>query len=120
MGVSVEGIREVTKQLEEFANQVTKQLPQIVEKSVSPLKDSAKEKAPVITGALRDSIVIDVEVTPEGVTVEVGPTVDYGDDVEFGGLRRPAKPYLRSAADETENLVVDSLVDALDKVLKDL
>ena len=87
---------------------------------MSIVESSAKEKAPVKTGALRDSIISDVEQTAAEVTVEVGPTVDYADDVEFGGVRRAAKPFLRSAIDETEETVIEALVNELNGVLENL
>ena len=120
MGVTIEGDKEVIQQLTSAAETLVKALPGAMLRSVSIVEDTAKDRAPVRTGALRDSIISDGEGTSTEVTVEVGPTVDYADDVEFGGLRRAANPYLRSAADETEDQVIDALVAELNKVMENL
>ena len=116
MGVTIEGDKELQTQLRNFIEVVVVELPSIAEDSVKVVQQSAKEKAPVVTGALRDSITLDSEKSQFEVVIEVGPTVDYADDVEFGGMRRAAKPFLRSAIDETEDSVLDKLVTELDKL----
>lgn len=55
------------------------------------ITEAAKAQAPVETGELRDSIVI------EGTDVHV--TAPYAGFVEFGTINVPAQPYLRPAAD---------------------
>ena len=120
MGVQILGDKETQRQLREVAEQILKDLPDALLESASPIKNAAKEKAPVITGALRDSIIAEVETTPTEVIVEIGAVVDYADDVEFGGLRRTAQPFLRNATDENEAAVLDTLVNALNKVIDDI
>ena len=120
MELEVTGIKEVREQLRDMVEQVTKALPEAMLESVSIIEASAKEKAPVRTGALRDSIISDVEETTTEVSVEVGPTIDYADDVEFGGVRRAAKPYLRPSIDELEDTVLEVLASELDKVVEEI
>lgn len=87
----------------------------------------AKIKVPVDTGALRASIYTSlssgdrsddamadatarrpgVELAPLPVprdnhTAYVGPSVEYGDEIEFGAANRAAQPYLVPAVRETE------------------
>ena len=122
MGISIQGDHELKRLLRDIAeNIVPMALPEISLRSVSLIEASAKQKAPVRTGALRDSIITEViESSRSSVTLEVGPTVDYADDVEFGGIRRAAQPYLRPAVDENEEAVVEALVDELNQLLEDL
>ena len=120
MGVTIEGDKEVIQQLTSAAETLVKALPGAMLRSVSIVEDTAKARAPVQTGALRDSITSDAEGTATHVTVEIGPRVDYADDVEFGGLRRAANPFMRSAGDETEDQVIDALVAELNRALGDL
>ena len=122
MGISIEGDKELKRLLTDIAEKIVPNaLPEIALRSVSLIETSAKERAPVQTGALRDSIITEViESSRYSVTLEVGPTVDYADDVEFGGIRRAAQPYLRPAADENEEAVVEALVDELNQLLEDL
>ena len=55
----------------------------------------ARSRAPVDTGALRDSI----DVQPGKVTV----SVPYAAFVEYGTSDTPAQPFLRPAADTVED-----------------
>jgi HK97 gp10 family phage protein len=70
----------------------------------------AKVAAPVDTGALRNSIMLD-EVTPERAIL--GPHVDYAEHVEFGTSRMAAQPYLRPAIDEHEAEILDAIEAAV-------
>lgn len=70
----------------------------------------AKVAAPVDTGALRNSIMLD-EVTPERAII--GPHVEYAEHVEFGTSRMAAQPYLRPALDEHEREIVGAIEDAV-------
>lgn len=73
----------------------------------------AKMKAPVDTGALRNSIYTDTRNTsniptekdydlPRGsrTKIYVGPTMEYAIYVEFGTSRQSAQPYLIPAVEE--------------------
>lgn len=70
----------------------------------------AKLAAPVDTGTLRNSIMLD-EVTPERAIL--GPHVDYAEHVEFGTSRMAAQPYLRPAVDEHEREIVGAIEAAV-------
>lgn len=70
----------------------------------------AKVLAPVDTGALRNSIMVD-EVTPDRAII--GPHVEYAEHVEFGTTRMAAQPYLRPALDEHEHEIVAAIEDAV-------
>lgn len=119
MKLKVSGDKEVLKALRRIIADVDKALPAIALKSVEPMVDSARAKAPVQTGKLRDSISADIsERTSMSVTIEVGPSAEYADDVEFGGLHRAAKPFLRPAADETEAVVVEGVVRELNLLVE--
>lgn len=60
---------------------------------------SAKRRAPVRTGALRDSITrTGVEGTGSRATVVVFTDRDYAKFVEFGGALKESRPYIRPGA----------------------
>lgn len=56
----------------------------------------AQVKAPVDTGALKNSISADID----GLAFEVGPTVEHGLYQELGTSEMPPQPYLGPAFDE--------------------
>jgi HK97 gp10 family phage protein len=113
-------------------NRILRNLGGNVEQAVSEVADDivnmAKDKAPVLTGALRASIHKRTNKTnpysqvasevksrrPEAQTTPlpvpehkgvayVGPVVHYAAVVEMGSTRRPAKPYLTPAVREVTN-----------------
>lgn len=66
----------------------------------------AKSKAPVDTGALRNSIGMESLGLAK---VEVGPTVHYAPYQEYGTSRMPAQPYMHPAVNEVEPVLAKAL-----------
>lgn len=90
----------------------------------------AQQLAPVDTGALKNSIGVDVE----GLSFEAGPTVSYGDFVEQGTAPHlipnafgwgitvhhpgtPAEPYLAPAFDSVESIALAAFARLGESVL---
>jgi HK97 gp10 family phage protein len=88
--------------------------------SCALLQQAAKDKCPVDTGALRDSIGVTITQTGKTVVGSVAPTMDYASYVEYGTGRRGspapyphvetwpgqvAQPYMRPAFDESQDAV---------------
>lgn len=79
---------------------------------------SARSKAPVLTGALKNSIRVfeDQDVRRAGGaerTAYAGTRVFYAKFVEFGTVHVPARSFLRAASDESAQQAVDKLADNL-------
>ncbi len=68
-------------------------------KALGDIGAGAKNRAPVDTGTLRNSITSEVQRRGNTIRGEVGPTVNYGGFVEQGTSRMSAQPYLRPATD---------------------
>lgn len=66
----------------------------------------AKEKAPVRTGRLRESI--RSTVMSSQLTIEAA--VYYAVFIEYGQKGRPAKPFLGPAVDESQNKIKDIIL----------
>jgi len=64
---------------------------EIIKKILLAAELKAKEKVPVRTGALRDSISVDEE------TLTLGASAVYAAAVEYGTAKQPAQPYLTPA-----------------------
>lgn len=52
----------------------------------------AQVVVPVDTGNLKNSIGVDID--PDGLGFDAGPTADYGAHVEFGTVKMAAQPYM--------------------------
>jgi len=64
----------------------------------------AKDYAPVDTGALMASIIVEEPVTP--TEAFIGPSVEYAVHQEFGTSKMAAHPFLRPALDQHEGEIV--------------
>ena len=94
-----------------------------VEAACNTIKDAAQGYAPVDTGALRDSITVEIDDSGTTVIGKVGPHVDYAEYVEYGTGQRgdpsapyahnenwpgmTAQPYMRPAYDENKPGIVE-------------
>jgi HK97 gp10 family phage protein len=68
-----------------------------LERKAETLADAAKDRAPVLTGALRDSIEASLDHDAEGFFGVVIAQVPYAGFVEFGTSRQRPQPFLREA-----------------------
>lgn len=71
----------------------------IVRKTALDCEAIAKSFCPVDTGALRNSIGVDMESPSRAV---VGPTMEYGPYVEFGTYRMAPRAFIGPAVDRVE------------------
>lgn len=126
----IEGLDELESRLERIGKKVgSKFLRQALSKAATPVVRAAKQKAPVDSGALRQSI---GKSTQKGrgknvASVAIGPKkgnaralalanskrskpirgIFYAHIVELGYGRQPPQPFLRPALDETANTSVE-------------
>ena len=99
-----------------------------VQASLQLIQQAAQAVCPVATGALRDSITIQMEDNDTGTSGSVGPTMFYAQYVEYGTGRRGgpapyphvmswpgmhAQPYMRPALDEARGQVKDIFLQKL-------
>jgi HK97 gp10 family phage protein len=92
-----------------------------VEAACTTIQQRAQELCPVDTGALRESIAVEIDASGKTVVGRVVAGVDYAEYVEFGTGSRgdpavphrpdwpgmPAQPYMRPALDESKRSVED-------------
>lgn len=69
-----------------------------VAKTAAMIESGAKQRAPVDTGTLRNSIDSTVSI----LTAEIGPTANYGAYVEYGTWKMAPQPYMGPSADAAE------------------
>lgn len=79
-----------------FLNALPEQVERAMEAVGLQAERHAKEKCPVDTGRLRNSI----SHATQGNSAYIGTNVEYAPYVEMGTSRMSAKPYLKPAATE--------------------
>lgn len=99
--IDVSEVNRLAVELTQAGGSVGARVSQIVRKAALGVEATAKQFAPVDTGALRASIGVDL--VGDGrfgqVAAEIGPTVDYGAHVEFGTSRQAPAAYMGPALD---------------------
>ena len=99
----------VTSNAELFKNALPEQIAQALEAIGLIAEGYAKEKCPVDTGRLRNSI----SHARDDNAAYIGTNVEYAPYIELGTSRMKARPYLRPAAqdhtDEYKQMVKTAL-----------
>ena len=89
----------IAQNLNHASREVMPKAREAMKKALGDIATGAKNRAPVDTGALRNSITTQTQGNRDYARGEVGPTVNYGGYVERGTSRMSAQPYLRPATD---------------------
>lgn len=77
------------------------------------VEQRAKDRVPVQTGKLRDSIHVDREGAGEYTVIAGDRDVFYGHIIEHGGVHTPARPFMIPATDEVRAQVLALGIKAL-------
>jgi HK97 gp10 family phage protein len=88
-----------SNRLRELASRAPKLAAGVIRTTVAEIAADAQQRAPVDTGALRDSIKGRVINQQAGEVTAGGGEVDYAGYVEYGTVKMGAQPYMHPAAD---------------------
>lgn len=98
----------------EIAAALPEQTSAVVRKASFDVEAHAKNRVPVDTGALKNSI--STEFEDRGLTGIIAPHTEYATFVEFGTRRMSAQPYMTPAAEA----VMPAFVAAMKQMLREL
>lgn len=118
--MQLDGVDGLIKNLEAVSDNIAKDLAKAVKAGGKIVRDEAKAKAPVDTGALRDNMTMTVrEKDRSQVEVDVGPGKKqyYGIFLEHGTSNMAAKPFLRPAFDENRDKAQKAIADEIEKAI---
>lgn len=112
-------VRKLSADLVTGAARVGAETSRVVRASAERLKKSAQGKAPHRTGALAQSIGVDLygDGRSVGLTAVVGPSVRYGLFVERGTSKMAAQPFMAPAFEEESPRFADDLAKVAGEVL---
>ncbi|RNC76555.1 hypothetical protein DA717_15325 [Piscirickettsiaceae bacterium NZ-RLO2] len=121
---SVEGLRDLEKQLKQLAPKKIRTLNRrALRKAAEPVETQMKANAPQKSGALVESI---KRRSKKGkgrrtvVNVTVGPTrkIYYAIEQEYGSSHQSARPFIRPALNDNAQTSIDIFKNALTLALK--
>lgn len=128
------GFKELEKAFNQLPNAVSKRILRAsIKRALKPIKADAKNRVPVRTGKLRDSIIITTKLSKSQeadstlktgfVRVMVGtewPEGAHGHLIEFGAADRMSQPFMRPAWDMGFHRSIQDIGDDLWKSLQRL
>jgi HK97 gp10 family phage protein len=100
ISVRVEGMSGLRRALLNATKEGTRAVQIEVLRSALRIQARARERCPVDTGRLRNSIAI--ELDEDRLSGSVGTNVDYAPYVEFGTVHMAAQPYLFPSIEEEQ------------------
>lgn len=120
--VVVGGLKELSEALDNLTSKMQgKAVRRSLKAAAEPMVKAARSNAPVETGALRKSIKASTSVRlARGVAqtkISYGKAQFYGQFVELGTSKMPARPFLRPAFDSTKGESADEFKDVLRKAI---
>lgn len=95
-GITLVGMDKLVVKLQD--NMKKEAVKTVVKKNGSRLQQTAQREAPVDTGTLKRSIIL--EITDGGMTAESEATAHYAGYVEYGTRFMSAQPYMHPAVRE--------------------
>lgn len=108
--IDVRGVKEVVAKIDLTNARVRKAVQEQVGKSALNIQLGAKKRAPVRTGALRNSITVDFY---GALSAQIGPHMPYAPFVEFGTRKMTARPFLFPAFEDERPKLEQGLAEAV-------
>lgn len=108
MGVDASEVYHLAADLAAAPAKVEGKSVRAVDTAAHQTQRNAQRFAPVLTGALREGIVVEAS----GLSASVVSTIRYADYVEYGTSDTAPQPYMRPAADLAPGPLADDLGDA--------
>jgi HK97 gp10 family phage protein len=94
-----------TSGLRRLADSLEPDITRILDEVAAFIKERAQQLAPVLTGALRESI----DVVVQGWAILASVSVDYAQFVEYGTSKMAAHPFMTPAIEEGARMLSDKL-----------
>ncbi len=123
MTISVKGVEENIAALRLVKDQAKDKIIEVLREETQEAVEDAKNRVPVDTGALRDSIKRTISKKKLTATMSAGGKVKgvdtyYAFFVEHGTRKMPARPFLYPAARAHEKDIAERLGDEIYDLLK--
>lgn len=102
--------------LKKFSGRLEGEISGAVTASAARAAETARQKVPVDSGALRGSI----RMNSSGMKASVSASTPYAAIVEYGGSRTPPRPYLLPAAETARQELTSRAQALISRAVKEL
>ena len=113
--LDLQGVEHTVDRVIEISAKARKKVAEQINKSALNIQLGAKQRCPVRTGALRNSITVDFYGE---MSAQIGPHMPYAPYVEFGTRKMAAQPYLFPAFEEERPKFEEGLKKAIEEATK--
>src|SRR5712692_10290859 len=110
LNIRTTGIKQVVDEFRGFNSRLTDAVTSSLGDAANEIANLAQRYAPVRTGALRDSI--NAEQTGP-MSYGISADAEYATFVEFGTIRMLARPFMRPAVIEGNQLILEAAYEAI-------
>lgn len=119
----LEGVEEFLTAMKKKGDLLESQQEKIINAGAEILKKEIEARAPVLTGNLKQHIVItEVRKDPDGAFVYVGPSDPgkgfYGRMIEFGTVKMRARPFVEPSYLSKKSEVLERIAAEVRKVIE--
>jgi len=115
--VELKGKEELMKKFNKLSDDIKKEINQSIVKAGTNTQKEAKLRVPVRTGALRNSIMMQINEGIKGsISVTVGAYMPYASFVEYGTIYQRPKPYLMPAYEKAKRELEQKLKEIERKI----
>lgn len=119
--VKVEGAEKIVKALKDMDEGASRVLSAAAKAGGNIALNDAKRNCPVDTGALRDSLKMEVNKVTEkraDVKIDYDKKLKYGVFVELGTNGRAPDPFLRNSVDKNQDKINKAIVNVVKNAIK--
>lgn len=110
--------KNLVKQLEQLGGFSDEMAKEIANNLAVVAHNTARDMVPVDTGALKQSITLEVVKEGDTYAAYVGSDLEYAPDVEYGKSNQKPQPYLQPAGREAEKEMPKIVQAVVDKYVK--
>lgn len=119
--LQVHGLDNLIRKIEGLPPELEKQIRRHILKTANKVRNNAKARVPVRTGALKKSIRAKYEKDKLSATIGPrGKNAWYAHFVEFGTVRSRAKPFMNPAWEQERQPYLDGMKDLIREVVDDV
>ena len=113
VNVRLQGLERAIRNIQDFEVEKKEEIKNVVKETAFKIQANAKQRTPVDTGHLKRNI--EVDISQDELSADIGTNVEYGKYVEFGTATQKSQPFLFPAYEEEK----DEYISNLERVLGD-